>query len=33
VQLGEPAFTAAWAEGEAMRLEQAIAFALAKQPG
>jgi hypothetical protein len=28
-QLGEEAFTAAWAEGQAMSLEQAIAFALA----
>jgi hypothetical protein len=27
-QLGEDAFTAAWAEGQAMSLEQAITFAL-----
>jgi predicted ATPase/class 3 adenylate cyclase len=30
--LGEPAFAAAWAEGRAMSLEQAVAYALDEQP-
>jgi hypothetical protein len=30
--LGEEAFAAAWAEGRAMSLEQAIAFALEELP-
>ncbi len=31
-QLGEEAFEAAWAEGRAMTLEQAVAYALEEQP-
>jgi len=30
--LGEEAFAAAWAEGRAMTLEQAIAYALEEEP-
>jgi hypothetical protein len=30
--LGEEAFAAAWAEGRAMTLEQALAYALDEQP-
>jgi hypothetical protein len=30
--LGGPAFAAAWAEGRAMSLEQAVAYALDEQP-
>jgi hypothetical protein len=31
-QLGETAFAAAWAEGRAMTLEQAVAYALEEAP-
>jgi hypothetical protein len=30
--IGGAAFAAAWAEGRAMTLEQAVAYALAEQP-
>ena len=33
VALGEAALAAAWAEGQAMTLEQAVAYALEDPPG